>query len=268
MLHSGPGLELTKQERRQELRWQIARSEIHPGVLVHLAAEELTAIGALLAQDLGALREMWIVQDQGPALAAADVLRFVKTQRRHRAERTQGAPAPGSEEPVRVVLDDRQAVSLRHRADDVHGAAHAGVVHRHDGACARRDQRLELPFVEIEGVGADVGEHRHRAAQREGVGARDEGERGQDDFIARLEVEQKCRELERMRAGRGEQSSRCALARRQDLLQERVTPFGERAIAREMTAVDCALDVRELIAHDGGAVEGNRNRRGHDGVRC
>ena len=50
----------------------------HPRVLVDLAAEELAAVGALLPDDLGALDESRIVDEQRAALAGDDVLRLVE----------------------------------------------------------------------------------------------------------------------------------------------------------------------------------------------
>ena len=39
--------QLGQQEGCQDVRRQVARADIHPGVLVHLAAEETAAVGAL-----------------------------------------------------------------------------------------------------------------------------------------------------------------------------------------------------------------------------
>ena len=72
-------LELGVQECGQDIRRHIARSQIHPGVLVHLPAKETRAIGALLAEDLNPMEEPRIIDDQCAALAAAYVLGFVET---------------------------------------------------------------------------------------------------------------------------------------------------------------------------------------------
>ena len=63
-------------------------------------------------------------------------------------------------------------------SDRVHLAADAGVVHRRRWPGARRDQRFELRLVEVQRVGADVGEDRARAAQDEGVDRREKVKEG------------------------------------------------------------------------------------------
>ena len=84
-------LHLRPQERGDDLAGQVRRTEVDPGVLVDLAPEELAAIRALLPDDLGALDEPRIVDQERTALAGDDVLRLVERERRHvpdAAERT------------------------------------------------------------------------------------------------------------------------------------------------------------------------------------
>ena len=50
-LDSCPFLELAKQERRKEVRGQIAGAEVDPRVFVDLTLKELGPVGALLAND-------------------------------------------------------------------------------------------------------------------------------------------------------------------------------------------------------------------------
>src|SRR5437879_2550744 len=54
-LDARSSLKLRIEKRCEQVGRQIARAHVHPGVLVHLAAEEATPVGALLANDLGAL---------------------------------------------------------------------------------------------------------------------------------------------------------------------------------------------------------------------
>ena len=77
------------QKRGQDIRRQVGGANVYPGVLVHLAAEEAAAIGAFLADDLGALDERRIVDQQCPSLAAREVLGFVEGLRRQRSKRSQ-----------------------------------------------------------------------------------------------------------------------------------------------------------------------------------
>ncbi len=71
-------LQLRQQEGRQDIGRQVAGADVHPGVLVHLAAEEAAAVGAFLADDLGALDVAWVVDQQRAALAAGEVLGLVE----------------------------------------------------------------------------------------------------------------------------------------------------------------------------------------------
>jgi len=72
--------ELRIQKSADQFAWQIRRTNIHPGVFVHFAPEKLAAVGAFLADDLGATGEACIVYQQRATLAADDVLGLMKTQ--------------------------------------------------------------------------------------------------------------------------------------------------------------------------------------------
>ena len=48
-------LELGVEEGGQDVGGQVAGADVDPGVFVHLPAEEAAAVGAFLADDLGAL---------------------------------------------------------------------------------------------------------------------------------------------------------------------------------------------------------------------
>ena len=123
-------LELRGEERGDDLARQVRRADVDPGVLVDLAAEELRAVGALLADDLGALDEARVVDEQRAALAGDDVLGLVEAQRAERADRAERLAAVGRQDALRGILDDRESVLRGDREDRVHLAADAGVVHR------------------------------------------------------------------------------------------------------------------------------------------
>ena len=94
----------------------------------------------------------------------------------------------------------RRAIS----PDGIHLAAHARVMHWHHRPGAGRDQAFQLPFVQIQCVGPDVGKDDFRAAQGKRVGRGHEGERRHDDFIAGLDVQQQGAHFERVGAGGGD----------------------------------------------------------------
>ena len=164
-------------------------------------------------------------------------------------------PAPVSaEQAVRVVLDDRDAAARRDREDGVHLAADAGVVHGHDGPGARRDETLELALVQVQRVGADVGEDGPGAAQHEGVDRRDEGEGGHDDLVAGRDAQEQRRHLEGVRAGGRQERGGHA----QRLREEGVAGAGELAVAGEMAARDGPAHVLLFPPRQAGPVEGDR----------
>src|SRR6185312_6680228 len=84
--------QLRSQKRRDQFTGQVGRADIDPGVLVHLAAEVLAAIGALLADHLCPLDQCGVVHQQGAAFAGDHVLGFVEAQRRQVADAAQCAP--------------------------------------------------------------------------------------------------------------------------------------------------------------------------------
>ena len=73
---------LRPQEGRDNFTGQVGGADIHPRVLVHLAAEKLAAVGALFPNDLGAFDKAFIIDQQSAALAGDDVLGLVKTSTR------------------------------------------------------------------------------------------------------------------------------------------------------------------------------------------
>ena len=85
-------LQLCPQKRGDHFARQIGRAEVDPGVLVDLAAEEVAAVGALLAEDLGALGEAQVVDQQRPALAGDEVLGFVEAERGQRPKLPSARP--------------------------------------------------------------------------------------------------------------------------------------------------------------------------------
>src|SRR5687767_1134275 len=130
-------LELTEQEGRDELGGDVARPDVHPGVLVHLAAKEPIPVRALLTNDLGALDQSGVVDHERAPFAAGEVLRVVEAQRGHRAEGAELLVPVLAQEAMRIVLDDRDAALGRQAHDDRHVAGDTGIMHGHYRSCSR-----------------------------------------------------------------------------------------------------------------------------------
>jgi len=242
-----------KRKSGEDVAHHVTAADVDPGVFVDFAAEETGAVGAFFADDFGAGDERGIVEEKRATFAAGDVFRFVETLRGHRAESAEPAAAVFAEEAVGVVFDDGEIVFAREGEDGVHFAADARVVHGNDGAGARGDELRELTFVEVERVGADVGENDAGAAEREGVGGRDEGEGRKDDLVAGLDVEQQRGHLERVRAGSGDERARNA----EDGFEQLLGFAGEGFVAGDLAGGERLVDVVVFVSDDGRVVERN-----------
>src|SRR5271170_2898325 len=142
-------LQLRQQERGQQVGRQITGPDIHPSVLIDLTAEELAAVGALFADDHGAFDHLRIVHHHGSSLTANDVLSLVKALCAQAAEGAGELAFVASKQTVSIVLNHSDTVLARYATDRIHFAGDAGVVHRNDGLCPLRDERLQTAFVEI-----------------------------------------------------------------------------------------------------------------------
>ena len=100
------GLELSPQERGDHLARAERGAELDPGVFLHLAAGEAAPVGALLPDDLGPLPQPGVVDEQGSALPAGDVLGLMEAERAELAHGPQGAAAVSGEQPLGRILDD------------------------------------------------------------------------------------------------------------------------------------------------------------------
>ena len=98
-------LELGPQERRDDLARQVRRADVDPGVLVDLAAEELPAVRALLADDLGRLDEARVVDSSAPPSPQMTFLVSWKLSGAEVADASERPPAVRGHESLGGVLD-------------------------------------------------------------------------------------------------------------------------------------------------------------------
>src|SRR5271157_3886691 len=99
-------LELGKEKRRTDLAGYIRRPHIHPGIFVNLAAEELAAVGALVADDLRPVDQLRIVDAESAPLAADVILGLVKAVRTQIADRSQRLATIERVDPLRCIFHD------------------------------------------------------------------------------------------------------------------------------------------------------------------
>jgi len=195
---------LGQEEGGDQFAGEVGGADIDPGVLVDLAAEELAAVGALFADDLGTISKGRVIDQQGAAFAGDDVLGFMERVASKIADGSQRSPFVGGHHPLGCVFDHQQVVVAGDRHDRVHLAGHTGVMDRHDRLGAGCDRCLDQLFVDVEGVFADINENRHPPTEHEGIGRGYKGVRGHDDLIPRLDVGQDGGHLQGGRAGVGE----------------------------------------------------------------
>ena len=102
----------------------------------------------------------------------------------------EGFAFQGCSRCVGCIFDDGEVVLAGNLEDGGHVTGVAGVVHDDDGFGARGDGCLDGCGGDGEVVGAgDVCEYDAGAGVEDGVGGGDEGERGDDDFIAGADAE-------------------------------------------------------------------------------
>ena len=252
-------LELRVEERCIEVARQERRADVDPRVLVDLPLQELRTVRAFLADDLRARDILRMVDDERAALAHAVVLRLVERIAAEVADRAERPPLVRRHDALRGILDDEQMVAARDVHDRVHLAGHASVMHGHDDARALRDGRLDEALVDVHRVGAHVNEDESRPAQRERVRRRRERERRQDDLVARMDVSEDGRHLERVRPRRREQDP----LRAEALLHPRAAFLAIREVAADLAAARRVCHVRDGCGEADRLVERDERRMSH-----
>ena len=263
-----PGARTGRRERidRCELRVEICGehlvqrvrgADVHPGVAVDLAAEELLAIGAAVAEELTARDILRPVQHERAALPAVDVLRLVEAEAADVADRAERATAERGADAVRRVLDQAEPARAGERAEAVHLAGDAAVVHGDDRPRPRRDRGLHRIGVDVQRVRPDVDEHGAPTRAHEGVRGGDVREGREHDLVAGRERAEERGHLERRRARRREEH----VLHAESLGEEPAAVAREAAVARRVPARDRRGDVLELAADQVRAIERDRPRR-------
>ena len=258
-------LQLRKQHRRVEVAHQVARADAAPGVLVHLATQELAPIRALLPHHLGAVKQRCIVDDERPALATGEVLRRVKAERRERPIRCHRPARMGRTKALRRIHQQRHAVTRTEFLLFRQPVRYAVVPHGYHGAGPRVEQRRHIVRTHRPAVAIDLCEPNRHAAKREGIRGARKGEARHDDFVARLKPEHERHHLKRMGARSRQQRTLHA----EQLPEQRARASGEGTVARCRAGQQTGCDVVRLSRDGAVACEGNHGapRRSNRPVR-
>ena len=92
--------------RRKNIGWQERRTDIHPRIFIHLSAEEAGTVGPFFTDDLGALRQRRIIDQQCAAFPAAKVFCLMEGLSRQRTERSKIFAFVFSKQSMRVIFDN------------------------------------------------------------------------------------------------------------------------------------------------------------------
>ena len=177
-------LELAAKDRAGEL--------IHAKVARGEGGQQTTAKGfrvgiaehAGVVEPEAPLEELGIAGDHGPTLARGDGLALLEAVNANVANCTDVFPLVAPAHTLRTVLQHAELVGSGDFEDGVHVAGTSLEVDRHDYLGPRRDLRLDVLGIDIEGL-VDLGEHRQRARKDDGIIAGVPGPGGQDYFVAR-----------------------------------------------------------------------------------
>src|SRR4030065_2187836 len=101
-------------------------------------------------------------------------------------------------------------------------------------------------FIEVQGVRADIDKYGPGSPDGKGVDCGNKSERGYDNFIAGLDIQQESGHLERV----GTRSSQQSLCHSQPLLQPGMTLACEGTVAGHMGIFDGTGDILKLVVDD------------------
>src|SRR5450830_1178052 len=180
-LDFGPSFKLGAKQSGHQFRGQIAGADIHPGVLIHLPAEESAAVGAFFADDFSPVIEDRVVDQQSAAFTGAHILGLVETLSGQSAEGAQVFALVFGKETMGVIFHDGDVVFLGYGVNDIHLTADASIMHHKDGLSARRNQVFQLSFIQVKGVWPNVDKDWFGSTQHKGIDGGDEGKGWHND---------------------------------------------------------------------------------------
>ena len=105
-------------------------------------------------------------------------------------DRPQLAPLVGGAHALGRIFNHVQMIPASDIHDGIHLARHARVVNHANGPRPLRNGRFNQRLVNILGIRPDIHEHRHRAAQNEGVCGGHKCIGGHDDLVSGSAVNQ------------------------------------------------------------------------------
>ena len=206
-------LELPDAERRAHIVESVIEAE--PDVL-----EPTAVVAASLITERPQCEPLLLrVRRDHPAFAGRDLLVRVEREHGARPVRADRRAFVRSAERFTGVLDEREPVLARDRAQLVELARIAEDVDRDDRLRPRGHCGLDRGRIHVQRLRVDVREHRHGTLVDEAVRARREGVRRRDHLVAGLEARGDAEQMQARGAGRDRRRVRRADGRCEELFE-------------------------------------------------
>src|SRR6185369_10452623 len=186
-----------------QLARQKRRTDIHPGVLVHFPSEKLATVGPFLSYNFRPLDEAFIVNQQCTAFSGNDVLCLVKAESRHMSDTSERFSLVTAHDSLGGIFYNQQAMLFGSGHDGIHLTGHARIMNNNDCPGFLGNSSLNLSFIEIQSIRADIYKDRRCASQNKGIGCRDKSVGRHYYFITRLDICKNGGHLQSRRTGIG-----------------------------------------------------------------
>ena len=206
---------------------------------------------AVQPQELEPLGELGVVDGDGAALAAGQILGGVEAEAGRIGQVAGPYAVAHALDAVRRILDQAQAMLVGDGLQRAHVAHQAVEMHRHDGPGVGGDGGFHPRRIEVAGVGLDIDEHRCGAGLEDGCGGGDKAHRRGDDLIARADIQSQQRQVQRARAARHAEGVALAQIGRKPLLERRHLRAGREDVAFQHLGEAVELGLAEVVAEVG-----------------
>ena len=161
---------------------------------------------------------------------------------------------------MRVIFDDGNAMPARDSHDRVHFASNARVMHKKNRFRARGNALLDLAFIDVQRVRANIHEDRLGARKHERICRRGKREGGNNDFVSRSDIQEQRSHFQRMSAGRRQER----FLNPKRMFEEAMALRSEVAVAGKFRRRDGGANVIKFISRRERTIERNAD---HDGLK-
>ena len=173
MINLSASLQLGTEICGIQLAGQIGRSEIHPGIFIHLAAEKLTSVSPLFPEDFCLFQVFIFLKQKSTALAHGIILGLMETEAAKITECSQSFPLIIGVDPLGGIFNDFQSIPFSNIQNCVHLTGHACVMYRNYSPCLVCNGVLDQTFIYIHGFRMHIYKHNPCPSKDKCIGSRD-----------------------------------------------------------------------------------------------